>query len=141
MMTCGPGIITGDLNTKSHSAVYKEIINADHRRKHRWIDSYLAADNPECNRHTGIGCTAGRDAVRGDLEDPGPNVDERIDYIFVVPSAPELESKIQEKGTGLFADSPTLSSRMSSAVHPAPLLGIGPQRHQGQSQLRALGRP
>lgn len=98
-------LITGDFNAPPRSAVYKEIIRAVHKRKHRWIDSYLAADNPECNRYTGIGCTAGRDAVGGELENPAPNVDERIDYIFVVPN-PALECKIQEKGTGLFADQP-----------------------------------
>jgi hypothetical protein len=32
-------------------------------------------------------------------------VDHRSDYTFIVPSAPELECKIQE-GTGLFADEP-----------------------------------
>jgi endonuclease/exonuclease/phosphatase family metal-dependent hydrolase len=103
-----PAFITGDFNAQPHSAVYKEISRAEHTREHRWIDSYLAADNPECNRHTGIGCTAGRDASGGDLENPALNVDERIDYIFVVPSAPESACTIQEKGTGLFADEPNL---------------------------------
>jgi len=101
-----PAFITGDFNAKPRSAVYKEIIRAEHGRKHRWIDSYLAADNAECNRHTGIGCSAVRDAVSGDLESPALNVDERSDYIFVVPSAPALECKIREQGTGLFADQP-----------------------------------
>jgi endonuclease/exonuclease/phosphatase family metal-dependent hydrolase len=100
-----PALITGDLNAKPHSATYKEFAKAVSRRKRHWIDSHLAAGNPECNRHTGIGCTAGRDAVSGDLENLALNVDERIDYTFIVPSAPELRCKIQ-KGTGLFADQP-----------------------------------
>jgi hypothetical protein len=110
-------VITGDLNAEPRSAVYQEIINADHGRKHRWIDSHLAADNPECNRHTGIGCTAGRDAVGGDLEKPTRNVDERIDYIFVVPSA---QCDIQEQGTGLFADKPNRSLRRHKQCGPFP---------------------
>jgi endonuclease/exonuclease/phosphatase family metal-dependent hydrolase len=115
-----PALITGDLNAKPHSATYKEFAKADHRRKHRWIDSHLAADNPECNRHTGIGCTAGRDAVGEELEKPARNVNERIDYIFVVPSAPELECKIQEKGTGLFADKPNPFLRKHKHCGPFP---------------------
>ena len=99
-------VIAGDINAKPHSAVYKEFTKAERKRELRWIDSYLAADNPECKRHTGIGCTAGRDAVGGDLENPDPNVDERIDYIFVVPSNPALRCTLQEKGTGLFAAQP-----------------------------------
>src|SRR5712691_10358182 len=92
-----PAFITGDFNAQPHSAVYKEMLRAEPKRKHRGIDSYVAADNPECNRHTGIGCTAGRDAVGGDLENPALNVDERIDYIFVVPSAPAFACQIQEQ--------------------------------------------
>jgi hypothetical protein len=111
-----PAFITGDLNAKPHSAVYKEFTKAEPKRELRWIDSYLAADNPECNRHRGIGCTAGRDAVGGDLENPALNVDERIDYTFVVPAAPELGCKIQEKGTGLFADEPNLPCSPSGPI-------------------------
>lgn len=117
--------ITGDFNAKPHSAVYKEITKAENHRQDRWIDSYLAADNRECNRHTGIGCTAGRVAIRPDgtseLEERDPNVDERIDYIFVVPSAPELECNIQEKGTGLFADEPNPECLLNSLSTSMPI--------------------
>ena len=101
-----PAFVTGDLNaTPSHDGtVYDEFINADPDR--RWRDSHLEARNPECDGGPpleGIGCTAGRDAVGDDLEKPARNVDERIDYIFVVPSR---QCDIQEQGTGLFADEP-----------------------------------
>ena len=116
-----PAFITGDFNAQPHSAVYKEITRAEHKRELRWIDSYIAADNPECNRHTGIGCTAGRDAIGGDLENPARNVDERIDYIFVVPSAPESACTIQEQGTGLFADQPNPFADQPCGPFPLPI--------------------
>jgi endonuclease/exonuclease/phosphatase family metal-dependent hydrolase len=99
-------VIAGDINAKPHSAVYKEFTKAERQRELRWIDSYVAAENPECKRRSGIGCTAGRDAVGGDLENPEPNVDERIDYIFVVPSKPALRCTLEDEGTGLFAAQP-----------------------------------
>jgi hypothetical protein len=40
------------------------------------------------------------------LENSDLNVDERSDYIFVVPANPELRCTLQEKGTGLFAAQP-----------------------------------
>jgi endonuclease/exonuclease/phosphatase family metal-dependent hydrolase len=97
-----PAFITGDFNAEPGSNEYMEFTDRG------WLDSHLKADNQECDSGPlhggeGIGCTAGRktvqDAIVGD-------VDRRIDYIFVVPSAPELECEIQAKGTGLFADEP-----------------------------------
>jgi endonuclease/exonuclease/phosphatase family metal-dependent hydrolase len=97
-----PAFITGDFNAEPGSNEYIELTD-----RRGWLDSHLEAGNQECDGdllpEKRGGCTAGRktlqDAIVGD-------VDRRIDYIFVVPSAPELECKIQAKGTGLFADEP-----------------------------------
>lgn len=79
-----------------------------------WIDTYLAAGNPECDPMTGIGCTGGRSEA--EMEDPGLNVDERIDWIFLVPGAPggtcaaDVDGAADDDGDGiatrLFADEP-----------------------------------
>lgn len=48
-----------------------------------WLDSHLAAAQPECDSTSGIGCTSGRESNAKDIENPALNVDARIDYIFV----------------------------------------------------------
>jgi hypothetical protein len=48
-----------------------------------WLDSHLAAAQPECDSVTGIGCTSGRASNAQDIENPALNIDVRIDYIFV----------------------------------------------------------
>jgi endonuclease/exonuclease/phosphatase family metal-dependent hydrolase len=99
-----PVFITGDFNARPGSNAYLEFTGRG------WLDSHLEAGNQECDGGlplgSGSGCTAGRDAVGGDLENPDLNVEERIDYLFVVPSAPEFACQLQEQGTGLFADQP-----------------------------------
>src|SRR5262249_20374798 len=103
-----PAILAGDFNATPNplESTYGEFTGRG------WLDSYVEVHNPECNPpSTGaIGCTAGRVAVRPDgsseLEEPALNVDERIDYIFVVPPTPKSVCTIQQMGTGLFADQP-----------------------------------
>ena len=75
----GPAFVTGDFNDEPDTPVYAEMVSRG------WLDSHLAAGNPECDPASGDGCTTGRDEVAGELEDPALNVDRRIDYIFVVP--------------------------------------------------------
>jgi endonuclease/exonuclease/phosphatase family metal-dependent hydrolase len=121
-----PALLAGDFNalpdTDSHplESTYQEFTGRG------WLDSHLEAGKPECDGGPllgeGIGCTAGRVAVRpdrsSDLEKPGLNVDERIDYIFVVPSA---QCALQEQGTGLFADEPNPFTDEPCGPSPAPL--------------------
>jgi hypothetical protein len=82
----GPAIVTGDFNAAPGSNVYSQVVSRG------WIDSHLAAGNPECDPTTGLDCTAGRiDNNLSDLESPDLNQTERIDFIFVVP--PEADSQ------------------------------------------------
>jgi hypothetical protein len=76
-----PAILSGDFNSRPGSAEYLEFTQRG------WLDSHLAAGNPECDPPTGIGCTSGRDDDDlSDLESPDLNVGARIDFIFVVPA-------------------------------------------------------
>jgi endonuclease/exonuclease/phosphatase family metal-dependent hydrolase len=109
-----PAFITGDFNAEPGSNEYIEFTDS-----RSWLDSHLEAGNQECdgdrrlNKHGG--CTAGRDVVGDAIVG---DVDKRIDYIFIVPSAPELECKIQAQGTGLFADEPEQKQACVSNLLP-----------------------
>jgi endonuclease/exonuclease/phosphatase family metal-dependent hydrolase len=94
-----PAVITGDFNAEPGTTEYLEFTERG------WVDTHLAAGKPECDRETSIGCTAGRDGPAGDLESPKPNVDSRIDYIFVVSPAPRGAkcAGIIGAATGIFA--------------------------------------
>lgn len=70
-------LISGDFNALPGSSEYLSMTNRG------WLDSHLAAAQPECDSTTGIGCTSGRESNAQDIEDPALNVDARIDYIFV----------------------------------------------------------
>src|SRR5262249_8891688 len=60
-----PAVVVGDLNVSAGSFVYNHLVGQG------WIDSYLAAGNPECDPGTGVGCTSGRiDNNLTDLESP-----------------------------------------------------------------------
>jgi endonuclease/exonuclease/phosphatase family metal-dependent hydrolase len=110
--------ITGDFNASPHSPSYQEFTGRG------WIDSHLAASKRECKPRTGGGCTAGRVAVRLDgsseLEEPARNVDERIDYIFVVPPAPASTCTIEKRGTGIFAGKPNSFIAEPTQCGPLP---------------------
>jgi endonuclease/exonuclease/phosphatase family metal-dependent hydrolase len=76
-----PAILSGDLNAEAGSNEYVEFAGRG------WIDSHLAAGNPECDPATGQNCTSGRDDDDlSDLESTALGVDERIDFIFVIPA-------------------------------------------------------
>ena len=71
-------ILSGDFNVTSTSDRYRGLI-AD-----GWVDSHLAARNPECEPATGTNCTSGReDQAMDDLKDPNSKESERIDFILV----------------------------------------------------------
>jgi len=104
----GPAFLMGDMNAEPGE------FEIDRFTSRGWIDTYLAAGNPECVPGTGLGCTGGRSEAQ--LEESGLNVDERIDYVFLVPSglgstcADVLDGPGDGDGDGtatrLFADAP-----------------------------------
>ena len=67
-------VLTGDFNVTAASQRYRSIV-AD-----GWVDSHLAAGNPECDPATGAQCTSGRqDMNTDDLKNPASKETERID--------------------------------------------------------------
>jgi endonuclease/exonuclease/phosphatase family metal-dependent hydrolase len=131
---CGPGpaLITGDFNEVPGSFVYEQFVGRG------WSDVYLAAGNPECDPVSGIGCTSGRESDLVELESPVPNVDERIDFVFLVPPqanfACQMTSDDAQDGdrdgtaTALFAAAPNPFAPSCGAT-PAPI--CWPSDHVG----------
>ncbi len=126
-----PAIITGDFNAEPGSFVYRQFTDRG------WPDVYLAAGNAECDAAGGGGCTSGReDDALDDLEAPAPNVDRRIDFIFLVPPAAgfscTLDPPDDADGDGLatrgFADLPNPFAPECGA---APLPICWPSDHTG----------
>jgi hypothetical protein len=101
-------VLTGDFNVPATAERYRLIVDDG------WIDSHLAAGNPECDPATGSNCTSGRDDMStNDLKNPASLTTERIDFLFV--KAPR-DCKVRfdrardrdddALGTGLFAHEP-----------------------------------
>ncbi len=125
-----PALVTGDFNAVPGSNEYQRLVDRG------WIDSHLAAGNPECDPATGAQCTSGReDSDLSDLESPELNQTRRIDYIFVVPPGAgarcsgEIETQRHpQRGattTGLWAAEPNLP------CGPAPLPTCFVSDHSG----------
>ncbi len=95
----------GDFNVTSTSARIQGLV-AD-----GWVDSHLAAANPECDA-TGTGCTSGRrDDVVDDMKNPTSRQLERIDFILLkaparCPAAldPDPDADGDGIGTGIWDD-------------------------------------
>jgi endonuclease/exonuclease/phosphatase family metal-dependent hydrolase len=132
-----PAFITGDFNAEPQSNEYNEFTSRG------WLDSHLAAGNDECDPVTGENCTGGgRDADEGDLEDPALNVDNRIDYIFVVPPGEgsscsgdfvrvrgrRVGNPIKLATTGIFAGDP---NPFEATCGPLPEDVCWPSDHSG----------
>jgi endonuclease/exonuclease/phosphatase family metal-dependent hydrolase len=129
----GPALLLGDFNSSPGSFVYQQFVDRG------WSDAYLAAGNPECDSGTGIGCTSGReDEALTDLEAPALNLNERIDYVFVVPPgvgsscSATLDGPTDADGDGaatrLFADVP---NPFSPSCGPVPDPICWPSDHDG----------
>jgi len=129
-----PAYVSGDMNAEPGSNEYAVFVN------HGWIDTYLAADKPECDPTTGVGCTSGRDAVGGDLELPELNVDQRIDFVFLVPGdmAPNCKLvRAEPRQSRLFAYEP---NPFTDVCGPAPLPTCWVSDHSGNfSNFRCSG--
>jgi len=104
-------IYMGDFNLPAGTPRYQRLIEQG------WVDSHLAAGNPECDSATGVSCTSGRnDVTLTALQDPTAKESERIDFIFV--KAPKRCSPNYDvaddadrdgTGTGLFAARPAVN--------------------------------
>jgi len=115
--TRGPdnlALVSGDFNAEPGSSEYLSMT------RRGWLDTHLAAGQPECDSASGTGCTSGRDSSAESLENPDLQVDQRIDYIFAVfpPRAGTcIATTEREPGSwqltaaGLFAAEPNPFSR------------------------------
>jgi endonuclease/exonuclease/phosphatase family metal-dependent hydrolase len=127
-----PAILTGDLNARPGTFVYRYLTDAG------WMDAYLLAGNPECDPATGTGCTSGReDEDLSDLESPADGTDRRIDYIFIIPPAadevrcePTIDSALNDDGfaTQIFANDP---NPFADTCGPLPEAICWPSDHKG----------
>jgi endonuclease/exonuclease/phosphatase family metal-dependent hydrolase len=106
-----PAVLAGDFNADAASA---EIANFVGRG---WLDTHLEAGNPECDPASGAGCTSGRESDDlAEIESPEPSLDERIDFVFLVPPEPgstcaaildgPADADGDGTGTRLFAEEP-----------------------------------
>jgi len=129
-------ILGGDFNSDPQSFVYHHLVEDS-----GWIDTYLAADNPECDAATGIGCTSGReDEALSDMESPASGESRRIDFVFVQLPATEdgaschyaLDSRRDDDadglGTHIFTDDP---NPFVDACGPLPEAICWPSDHEG----------
>jgi endonuclease/exonuclease/phosphatase family metal-dependent hydrolase len=131
-----PAYVSGDMNAEPGSNEYEEFIGRG------WIDTHLASGNTECDPTTGLGCTSGRDAVGGDLEDPELNVDQRIDFVFLVPGAEQLKCSLVQatkRQSGLFAANP---NPFDDTCGPSPLPICWASDHNGNfANVRCPKKP
>jgi endonuclease/exonuclease/phosphatase family metal-dependent hydrolase len=130
----GPAIITGDFNAQPGTFEYAEFVDRG------WIDTHLAAGNPECVPVTGVGCTSGReDSDLSELESTDSNVTHRIDYTFLIPAAgaspcvgASLDPATDDDGDGaatrIFSADP---NPFGSPCGPAPDPICWPSDHEG----------
>ncbi len=130
----GVGLVTGDLNAEPGTNVYDQFVSRG------WIDSHLKAKNAKCDPVTGMNCTVGRkDETLSDLEAPGLNQDQRIDFIFVIKPDDQLSRckgnidtrKDKDRDgsvTGLFAAEP---NPFAPVCGPAPLPICWASDHSG----------
>jgi endonuclease/exonuclease/phosphatase family metal-dependent hydrolase len=110
----------GDFNLPAGTPRYQRLIERG------WVDSHLAAGNPECDPTTGVNCTSGRnDVTLTALQDPTAQESERIDFIFVkAPKGctPKYDTAADGDGdgtgTGLFAARPAPNGK-SGLVWPS----------------------
>jgi endonuclease/exonuclease/phosphatase family metal-dependent hydrolase len=125
-------LAVGDFNAEPGTYVYQQFASRG------WIDTYLAAGNPECVAATGVGCTSGRmDETLADLENPALNQTERIDYVWLIPAtsaslcAGTAEPAGDPDGDGiatrLFADEPNAFAPCG----PSPLAVCWSSDHTG----------
>jgi endonuclease/exonuclease/phosphatase family metal-dependent hydrolase len=91
------GVLLGDLNAQPGEATIRAIEAAG------YVDTHVAAREPECDPATGRNCTSGRaDSDLSDLTDPASLQAERIDYVWL---ATDRNCRVDDP-TGLYAADP-----------------------------------
>jgi endonuclease/exonuclease/phosphatase family metal-dependent hydrolase len=91
------GVLLGDLNARPGEPTIRAVEAAG------YVDTHVAARNPECDPSTGRNCTSGRaDSDLSDLTDPASLQDERIDYVWL---ATDRDCRVDDP-TGLYAADP-----------------------------------
>jgi len=130
----GPAIITGDFNAQPGTFEYAQFVDRG------WIDTHLAAGNPECVPGTGVGCTSGReDGDLSELESSDSNETGRIDYLFLIPGTgaspcvgavldPASDDDGDGAATRIFSDDPNPFAP-SCGASPDPI--CWPSDHEG----------
>jgi hypothetical protein len=90
-------MLIGDLNAKPDEPTIDAI------RAAGYVDTHVAARNPDCDPATGVNCTSGRvDADLSDLTDPTSKQSERIDYVWL---ATDRDCRV-DSPTGLYQADP-----------------------------------
>jgi endonuclease/exonuclease/phosphatase family metal-dependent hydrolase len=120
-----PAYVSGDMNAGPESNEYSTFVSRG------WVDTHLAGENAACDAVTGIGCTSGRDAIGGELELSELHVDERIDYVFMVPGDASLNCELvraERRRSRLFAYEP---NPFADACGMAPLPVCWASDHSG----------
>jgi endonuclease/exonuclease/phosphatase family metal-dependent hydrolase len=107
-------VIGGDMNAHPGDPTIKAIEAAG------FVDTHLAAHNPECTKSNRSNCTSGRiDTDLTDLRSAANRQTERIDYLFVGGR----RNCSVAKGTGLF-DRQGDRSSPSGILHPSDHTGV-----------------
>lgn len=114
-----PAVVTGDLNSEPGSFEVAQLTGAG------YTDTFLAAGNADCVPATGVGCTSGRDSSLAHIESTTANVDQRIDYIFLVPGSDGGPGCSQSLDTPGDADADGTATRIF-ADDPNPFATCGP---------------
>jgi endonuclease/exonuclease/phosphatase family metal-dependent hydrolase len=123
-----PAFVVGDFNEDFGSFVYDQMVTVLGAS-----DTFLDAGNAECDGGTGIGCTSGRiDDDLTDLEATPLAVDDRIDFVFMVPPGGSStcsgtldtpgDADGDGVGTRLFAAEPNPFAACGAA--PAPICWV-----------------
>ena len=136
-------LISGDFNAAPGSTEYRTALDRG------WIDTHLAAGQPECDAVSGVACTSGRESSIGQIEDPALNVQRRIDYIFAALPRNEGNCTVAAAGAatrrgvytvdsaGLFADRP---NPFSADCGPSPAPPCWVSDHSGNRATLACER-
>jgi len=104
-------VIGGDMNARPGEPTIEAITAGG------FVDTHLAAGQPECDPATGEACTSGRiDDAMTDLVDPASTQTERIDFLFLGPG----RSCAAIEPTGLFNADPA----EGDLAHPSDHTGV-----------------
>lgn len=127
------GVLVGDLNAAPNSATIAVFTDRG------FVDTHLAAHNPECSAETPLACTGGRvDTDLSDMRSTAAKQRERIDYVFITTK----RTCSVGSPTGVFAPrgGPTESDGL---VFPSDHSGVEAtiKCRTSEADLAAIGAP